>query len=55
MPYWAVRAHLLAKLGKLRDAEMAYTRAIGLSEDAKVRAFLMRQSQRITDGSTSTI
>ncbi|MBC7883467.1 MAG: RNA polymerase subunit sigma-70 [Anaerolineae bacterium] len=54
-PYWAVRAHLLAKLGKLRDAEMAYTRAIGLSEDAQVRAFLIRQSQRITDGSGSTI
>lgn len=37
-PYWALRAHLLARLG--RPATAAYERAIGLSEDAAVRAFL---------------
>jgi len=37
-PYWAVRAHLLAKTGA--DATEAYMRAIALSEDDAVRAFL---------------
>lgn len=37
-PYWALRAHLLARLG--RPATAAFERAIGLSEDAAVRAFL---------------
>jgi len=40
-PYWAVGAHLLAELGRADAAEEAYTRAIGLSEDAQVRAFLL--------------
>ena len=38
-PYWAVRAHLLSALGR-DDADEAYARAIGLSEDPGVRAFL---------------
>lgn len=37
-PYWAVRAHLLAETGA--DATEAYARAIALSEDGAVRAFL---------------
>ena len=37
-PYWAVRAHLLAETGA--DATEAYMRAIALSEDDAVRAFL---------------
>jgi predicted RNA polymerase sigma factor len=40
-PYWAVRAHLLAELGRGDEADAAYTRAIGLSEDAEARAFLL--------------
>ncbi|HKW63625.1 MAG TPA: DUF6596 domain-containing protein [Candidatus Acidoferrum sp.] len=40
-PYWAVRAHLLQRLGKSREAADAYDRAIGLSEDPAVRAFLL--------------
>src|SRR5438128_4739414 len=40
-PYWAVRAHLLQRLGKTRQASDAYDRAIGLAEDPAVRRFLI--------------
>jgi RNA polymerase sigma-70 factor (ECF subfamily) len=40
-PYWAVRAHLLQRLGKLREASDAFDRAIGLAEDPAVRQFLL--------------
>jgi RNA polymerase sigma-70 factor (ECF subfamily) len=43
-PYWALRAHLLRRLGRSADAGEAYTRAIGLSEDAAVRDFLVGES-----------
>jgi predicted RNA polymerase sigma factor len=39
-PYWALRAHLLKKSGRAREANDAYRRAIGLSEDPAVRDFL---------------
>lgn len=39
-PYWAVRADLLTRLGHRDDADAAYVRAIGLSEDDAVRSFL---------------
>jgi predicted RNA polymerase sigma factor len=42
-PYWAVRAHLLGELDKMEAADEAYARAIGLSEDPDVRAFLLRR------------
>jgi len=42
-PYWAVRAHLLERLGKTRDAADAYDRAIGLAEDPAVREFLLQK------------
>ncbi|HKW33685.1 MAG TPA: DUF6596 domain-containing protein [Candidatus Acidoferrum sp.] len=42
-PYWAVRAHLLQRLGKTREAADAYDRAIGLAEDPAVREFLLRR------------
>jgi RNA polymerase sigma-70 factor (ECF subfamily) len=42
-PYWAVRAHLLQKLGKTAEASDAYDRAIGLAEDPAVREFLLRE------------
>jgi RNA polymerase sigma-70 factor (ECF subfamily) len=41
--YWAVRAHLLQRLGKTRDASDAYDRAIGLAEDPAVREFLIQK------------
>jgi RNA polymerase sigma-70 factor (ECF subfamily) len=42
-PYWAVRAHLLQRLGKAFEAQRAYDRAIGLSEDPAIREFLLNQ------------
>jgi predicted RNA polymerase sigma factor len=42
-PYWAVRAHLLQKLGKTVEASDAYDRAIGLAEDPAVREFLLQK------------
>ena len=42
-PYWAVRAHLLQRLGKKREAADAYDRAIGLAKDPAVREFLLQK------------
>jgi predicted RNA polymerase sigma factor len=42
-PYWAVRAHLLQRLGKTSEAVDAFDRAIGLAEDAAVRQFLLQR------------
>lgn len=42
-PYWAVRAHVLQRLGKRREASEALDRAIGLSEDPAVREFLLQR------------
>jgi Predicted RNA polymerase sigma factor containing a TPR repeat domain len=42
-PYWAVRAHLLQRLGKTQEAADAYDRAIGLAEDPAVREFLLKK------------
>jgi RNA polymerase sigma-70 factor (ECF subfamily) len=42
-PYWAVRAHLLAELGDFASARVAYSHAIGLTEDPKVREFLIQR------------
>jgi predicted RNA polymerase sigma factor len=42
-PYWAVRAHLLQRLGKTREAAVAYDRAIGLAEDPAVKEFLFQK------------
>jgi RNA polymerase sigma-70 factor (ECF subfamily) len=42
-PYWAVRAHLLQRLGKASEAADAFDRAIGLAEDPAVRQFLLQR------------
>jgi len=42
-PYWAVRAHLLQRLGEGPEAQQAYDRAIGLAEDPAVREFLLQK------------
>jgi len=42
-PYWAVRAHLLQRLGKTPEAADAFDRAIGLTEDPAVRQFLLQK------------
>ncbi len=45
-PYWAVRAHLLQRLGKTTEAKDAYNRAVGLTEDPAVKEFLLWDSCR---------
>ena len=45
-PYWALRAHLHSRLGQSDLASPAFARAIGLSEDPAIRAFLSAQSSR---------
>jgi len=42
-PYWAVRAHLLQRLGKTSEAANAFDRAISLAEDPAVRQFLLQR------------
>jgi predicted RNA polymerase sigma factor len=42
-PYWAVRAHLLLRLGRAADAVDAFDEAIRLTEDLAVRQFLVNR------------
>jgi RNA polymerase sigma-70 factor (ECF subfamily) len=42
-PYWAARGHLLARVGRAREAAEALTVAMGLTADDAVRAYLQRQ------------
>ncbi len=42
-PWWALRAHLLEQLGRRDEASIARQRAIGLTEDPAVRAYLLAQ------------
>lgn len=42
-PYWAVRAHICKKLNRKAEADAAYRRAIGLSDNDATRAFLLAQ------------
>ena len=44
-PYWALAAHLLKRLRRCDEAAAAYSRAIGLCEDAAMREFLARQRE----------
>ncbi|AFY61718.1 RNA polymerase sigma factor [Synechococcus sp. PCC 6312] len=43
-PYWALKAHLLRRLGHQSAAQQAYSRAIGLTENSAIREFLLAQS-----------
>lgn len=45
-PFWAVRAHVLERLGKTREAAEAFDRAIGLAADPAVRQFLVEKRAR---------
>lgn len=40
-PWWVLRSHLLLQCGRVDEAALARTRAIGLTEDPAVRAFLL--------------
>lgn len=44
-PYWALAAHLLRRMARGDEAASAYSRAIGLSEDAAAREFLARKAR----------
>ena len=46
-PWWAVRAHLLARQGAAEAARAAYDRAAGLTEDPAVRAFLLARRRAL--------
>jgi predicted RNA polymerase sigma factor len=46
-PYWALTAHLLARLGST-EAGAAFERAIGLCEDPAARAFLSRRRDSLS-------
>jgi len=46
-PWWAVRAHLLAELGRMDDAARAYAKAISLTTDPAVRKNLTLRAYRI--------
>jgi len=48
-PYWAVRAHLAAATGARGVARTAFERAIALSDDAAIRAFLAARCAAIGD------
>ncbi|WP_100964224.1 DUF6596 domain-containing protein [Bosea sp. FBZP-16] len=48
-PYWALKAHLLARTGAAAAAREAYGRAIGLAEDPAVRGFLHRAREQLGD------
>jgi RNA polymerase sigma-70 factor (ECF subfamily) len=47
-PYWALRGHLLRRLQRDDQADDAYRRAVGLSEDEAVRAFLLSKIGRVS-------
>ena len=49
-PYWALRAHLLARVGRVADARDTFARAVGLSEDEAVREFLRAQATALDGG-----
>jgi predicted RNA polymerase sigma factor len=45
-PYWAVRADLLRQLNRAHEAAEAFDRAIGLTDDDAIRAFLLERRRR---------
>ena len=44
-PYWALAAHLLTGMQRFPEAAAAYSRAMGLCEDAAMREFLRQRVQ----------
>ncbi|HEY6933862.1 MAG TPA: DUF6596 domain-containing protein [Marmoricola sp.] len=49
-PAWATRAQLLADAGRLREAAVAYERAISLTTEAAVRRFLQHRLDQLGQG-----
>jgi len=48
-PYWAVRGHLLARLGRKDEAHAALTLAAGLATDGAVRRYLQQRIAELAD------
>ncbi|MBV8168231.1 MAG: RNA polymerase subunit sigma-70, partial [Alphaproteobacteria bacterium] len=46
-PFWALRAHLLARAGRSAAARDAFERAIGLAEDQAVRDYLIKKRDAV--------
>jgi len=49
-PYWAARAGLLARTGRIEAADEAYARAIGLEADPALRRFLQERRAEVSAG-----
>src|SRR5262249_1160093 len=43
-PYWAARGHLLELLNRKNEAQKAFARAAGLTEDSALREYLFKRS-----------
>ena len=43
-PWWAARAHLLRRLGRIAEARAAFERAASLTDDPALRAYLLEQA-----------
>lgn len=48
-PYWAVRANLLARTGRISEARRAYQVAIGLECDPAIRRYLTRLCEAVPE------
>lgn len=48
-PYWAARADMLARCGEAEQARTAYERALGLTIDPAVRAYLASRQEEMID------
>jgi RNA polymerase sigma-70 factor (ECF subfamily) len=48
-PYWAARAHVLAKCGKHNEARRCFNRAVALEADPAAREFLASERSRLAD------
>ncbi|MEM9010810.1 MAG: DUF6596 domain-containing protein [Pseudomonadota bacterium] len=46
-PWWATRAHVLARLGRVEEARAAFDRAIGLTDDPAARLYLSARKARL--------
>ena len=51
-PYWAARAHLLHRAGRVAESLQAFDRAIGLTEDGATRQFLLRRRAEVGECDT---
>ncbi|MES2304571.1 MAG: DUF6596 domain-containing protein [Gemmatimonadota bacterium] len=49
-PYWATRAELLGRIGRVERAATAYDNAIGLAHDPAVRRYLLRRKAELLRG-----